>query len=106
MNENLGLNTNSYISLSLMVLIVSAALWINNSINAVQGRQIKQEDSQNNQNVIMSSKIDDMRSIINGLVTRHELEAKISELRLDQSKLELEILKAQSTRTEASQNRR
>lgn len=89
-----GLNTNSYISLSVLIVIVTATLWINNSIRDGQAIQIKQQGEQNTHNVLMQSKIDAMSIRIDGLVTRPELEAKVSELRLEQSKLELQLLKA------------
>lgn len=88
------LNLNSYISISLLAVIVSAALWINNSIRDGQTLQIKQQGEQNTHNVLMQSKIDAMTIRIDGLVTRPELDAKVSELRLEQSKLELQLLRA------------
>lgn len=97
-----SVNLNSYLSVSLLIVIVTAALWINNSINDVKTNQIRQESNQNSANATMqikvdtmSSRIDAMGARIDGLVTRPELEAKVSELRLENSKLELQLLKSQ-----------
>lgn len=90
-----GLNVNSYLSMGMMAIIVSAALWINNSIHDVQIRQIQQEEKQNSHNSALQSKIEGLSLRIDGMVTHPELEAKLSELRLEQSKLELQLLKAQ-----------
>lgn len=43
----------------------------------------------------MEEKINNMSTQMNGFVTRPELEAKAAELRLEQSKLELQMLRTQ-----------
>lgn len=106
-SEDSKLNTNSYISIGLLVAIISAAIWINNSIQGVQSQQIQQEKMQNQHNINIQYKMDEMKSRIDGLVTRPELEAKMSEIRLETSKLELQLIKAQiqTSPTTATQNR-
>lgn len=56
----------------------------------------------------MEEKINNMSNQMSGFVTRPELEAKASELRLEQSKLELQLLKAQFPRNnmQATQDRK
>lgn len=41
-----GLNTNSYISISLVVTIVAAAVWLNNSLTMLNYRMLKLEERQ------------------------------------------------------------
>lgn len=45
-NGNGGLNTNSYISIGLMVTVIGAALWLNNSLNLLSYRMSKIEERQ------------------------------------------------------------
>ena len=90
-----GVNLNSYLSVGLMLVIISATLWINNSINDVKTNQLRQELSQISANAAMKSTIDEMKVRIDGLVTRPELEAAISSMRLEQSRIELQLLRTQ-----------
>lgn len=89
-----SLNVNSYLSIGVVVVIISATLWINNSIHEVQIRQMRQEERQDAHNSSVQAKIDAMGARIDGLVTKPELEASISAIRLENSKLELQILRA------------
>lgn len=85
-----ALNVNSYLSVGVVVLLISATLWINNSLGTVKNNQTLQaERSENNNKTMqikfdaMGARIDAMSARIDGLVSRPEMEAKLSELRLE-----------------------
>lgn len=90
-----GWNTNSSISVGLGIVIMSAALWLNSSIGELKTGQVKQETALSAMSAMMqvkvdavSARIDAMGARIDGLVTRPELDAKVTGL-------ELQILKSQ-----------
>lgn len=96
-----GFNLNSYISVGILIAFVSATLWLNNSLSELKIGQVKQAESLASVSQTMqvkvdaiSARIDAMGARIDGLVTRPELEARVSEMRLEQSKLELQLLRA------------
>lgn len=41
-----ALNANSYISISLMIIIISASIWLNNSLSMLNYRMTKLEEKQ------------------------------------------------------------
>lgn len=45
-NGNGGLNTNSYISIGLMITIIGAVIWLNNSLSLLNYRLTKMEEHQ------------------------------------------------------------
>lgn len=91
-----GWNTNSYISVGLMIVIIGATMWIVNSINDVKTNQLRQELNQGSANAAMKLNLEEMKIRIDGLVTRPELEAAVSAMKLEQSRIELQLLRQYS----------
>lgn len=95
-----GWTLNSWL-ISIGTIILAAALcWFGKA-------SMDTRDLLNQKLPSMEEKINNMSTQMTGFVTKPELEARSAELRLETSKIELQLLKAQMPFTpQATQNRR